>query len=154
MRSYMLIASCAFAAGCFTGAGDKTETGPTIQVRITPEVGSQVTNTTTNPQIRLDTTSMTYAFELSVGVRKGHLDSDDEFRDLEVESIPYELGLDGHTFPATPLEPEPGGLTWKLNEQIAIPMSFASQSFTVHAQAVDENGLRSNVVDLSVLLAP
>ncbi len=140
-----LVAACA-------GTDPTSATGPSIDVRLDGTNGRWfVTNRTgDNARIRLDTDGLTYEFDIEVNWDRGRI-SGKTLEYTDVVAVDFTLTVEGETLPEIALVAD--GRKF-VHLAYSIPAAAAGKTAVVHAQAIDDNDLHSNIVDFTALLDP
>jgi hypothetical protein len=141
------------ATACIKPPGDKTQTGPTIFVTLDPDSGFEATSDETSPDLTLPTNATQYSFKLIVDTTRGYASDSSTSMEPEVTDVKASITLAGANIPPLMLTVDKTTTEWTYTSQnIAVPSSFKMQSLAVHADAHDEGGLSSNIIDFNCLL--
>jgi hypothetical protein len=152
MRSIVLLVLA--TAACIKPPGDKSQTGPTIEVTLAPDTGSSTSSTSSSPGLTLPTGATSYSFKLIIMTDKGEAYDGDSYTYPDVTEAHASLTLTGANIPAITLDVDSSLSEWTYtsHDKITVPSSFKMQSMMVHADAKDASGLSSNILDFSCML--
>lgn len=143
-------------------AGAKiTEKGPRVQASL--RCGSSTVSEQTDPETptkecTVDKTKKAYLFDLSVDTRNGDKDTEGskELPESFVAKDPtVTITVDGQPIP-TPTFTSRDFSYGKSYEtpELSIPDTSSGKTITVHVETTDERGLKSNAIDLEMILKP
>jgi hypothetical protein len=141
------------AAGCIKPPGEKTQTGPTILVTLDPDSGFEATSAESMPDLTLPTNATQYSFDLIVDTTRGQAYDGSTSMYPDVTNVNASITLAGANIPALTLTVDTTMSEWSYKSQkITVPASFKMQSLVVRADAHDDDGLASNIIDFTCLL--
>ena len=150
MRYVILIA---LVAGCIKPPTEKTQTGPRIDVTLDPDSGLEATSSETNPDLTLPTNATQYSFKLIVDTTRGYAYDGSTSNEPDVTEVTASIMLAGANIPTLTLTVDTTMTEWSYTSQnITVPSSFKNQSMMVHADAHDETGLASNIINFNCAL--
>ena len=148
-----LLVALLVASGCIRPPSEKSQTGPTIEVLLDPDSGFEASSNDSNPALTLPTNATQYSFKLVVDTTKGQAYDGTKSVYPEVTDVKASITLAGANIPALMLTADTTLSEWTYTSQsITVPSSFKMQSLVVHADAHDDVGLSSNIVDFNCLL--
>lgn len=134
-----------------------TSEGPEIRLRVQPSDSISFTNETLNPDMTRDVDTMNYEFTLEVETSFGETLTGTKYtyavvNELEGSVTPPGMALTAADFMYDTSFDALRSRTFTSKTMFVIPGTMMGQMVMFEMQAIDDEGLRSNVVSFSALL--
>jgi hypothetical protein len=148
MRTALGMIAGVVLAGCPV---DRHEVGPVVHVQLT--TFTTVSDTDTNPMIALDGQT-SYSIDMEVDVAAGTDDDGMTMNTFLSASMTATATVPGVTIADSPFTPHDlfDETDYNRKDPLVIPASAMGRTLSIHAEAMDSRGLRSNVLDFTVAL--
>lgn len=150
-RIWSPIAIASLVAAC-AGPTPTSAVGPTIDVSLDGTNGRWfITDRTgADAKLKLDDDGLAYEFDIEVNWDQGRID-DDGLEYTDVVDVDFTLTVEGETLPEIVLVPASRSF---VHMAYRIPAAAGGKTAVIHAQAIDDNDLHSNIIDFTALLDP
>ncbi len=137
--------------------GNSMSEGPDIRVRVIPSVSISFTNETLDPDMSRDTDTMNYEFTISVETSFGETLSGSKYTYAPVNELEGSVTPPGTALTAADFMFDMSGdvlrsRTFESKTTFVIPGTMMGQMVMFEMQAIDDEGLHSNIVSFSALL--
>ena len=148
-KAWLWLIAC---AGC--SVADRDYTGATIEVQLTNNDFDSVHDTTPEPVFTLGESDVQYSIVVEVFTQQGEFETKATVDSSKITSIATSFALAGMELPEPSYDYDDAFLDprYTSTEPIVIPASAKGSALVVHATGRDNNGLASNVVDMTVAL--